>query len=71
MHGNVWEWTHDGYASYPNTPTTNPTSLGTEHVIRGSGWNHFGRRLRSASRYKFEPTYRDYDIGFRVGRCIP
>ena len=71
MHGNVWEWTHDGYGPYPNTPTTNPISSGTEHVIRGGGWNHFGGRLRSASRYKFDPTYRDYDIGFRVGRCLP
>jgi len=70
MHGNVWEWTADAYASYATGAQTDPFNVGTSgsnRVYRGGSWNSGGTNLRSANRFYFIPSYRDDNIGFRVG----
>ena len=69
MHGNVWEWTADRYGTYSSGAQTDPTgpASGSTRVIRGGSWYHAGTYLRSASRYNFTPSIRNYSIGFRVG----
>lgn len=69
MHGNVWEWCGDWFASAlpggivvdPQGPTT-----GSDRVIRGGGWFRYTEICRSAYRDCFYPTDRNCDVGFRV-----
>lgn len=70
--GNVAEWTHDYYQTYPGavsdlfTDPMGPAS-GEMHVIRGSSWRH-------ATLTELRMAYRDFDkearpdLGFRVAR---
>jgi len=70
MHGNVWEWCRDWYGRnyYTNSPATNPTgpASGSRRVFRGGSWFPSAFGLRCASRNYGYPTYRGYDVGFRV-----
>jgi formylglycine-generating enzyme required for sulfatase activity len=70
--GNVAEWVNDFY-SVPTPGTTTPIvdpmgpDRGSNYVIRGSGWKHFGvTELRMSYRdYGTEPRI---DLGFRIVR---
>jgi formylglycine-generating enzyme len=53
MHGNVWEWCNDMYKD-------------RNRVYRGGSWSNSANCCRSAIRYDGGPTYRDYDLGFRL-----
>ncbi|MDG4597532.1 MAG: formylglycine-generating enzyme family protein [Candidatus Contendobacter sp.] len=68
MHGNVWEWCQDGYGSYPEGPTVDPTGpkTGGRRVLRGGSWFNLGRNARSAYRIRYEPGNRSHYIGFRL-----
>jgi len=72
MLGNVFEWVHDGYASYEGA-VTGPIGPGSGgfRVIRGGGWFSFAQYARSAFRFSFSPDYRDFSFGFRPARSIP
>ena len=68
MHGNVAEWTLDGYA--PGTYATLPDGVigpyirGTKpypHVVRGGSWKDDAARLRSASRQFSDPKWKEAD----------
>ncbi len=77
--GNVWEWVqdcyHDNYQDAPNDgkawdkncKTTNDEKTVTR-VMRGGSWNNFPEFLRSALRYRFDPIFRNYNVGFRIAR---
>ena len=69
MHGNVWEWIADRYGSYDSNAVTDPTgpASGSNRVFRGGSWGNPGTNLRSANRSSPNPSYRDINIGFRVG----
>ena len=54
MYGNVYEWILD--------------SQGSDRVARGGGWAWTNGRGRSLGEYWVEPSYRNYDLGFRVAR---
>lgn len=37
-------------------------------VIRGGSWDDRTKDVRSSERVGYVPTYRDYDLGFRIAR---
>lgn len=68
MIGNVWEWTHDGYAEYETGSVIDPTTEdGTYRVFRGGYWGYSPYKHRSAERSGTEPKDQSYIIGFRIG----
>jgi formylglycine-generating enzyme required for sulfatase activity len=67
MHGNVWEWTSDGWALYDEILARGEAAWDRGlRVLRGGGWCHEGRYLRASDRDHYEPEYRHYYTGFRV-----
>ena len=74
MQGNAATWCSDWYSDdcYQDAPTVSEdpkgSSTGDQRVIRGGGWNSDPIDCRSASRDADVPTYRSYDLGFRVVR---
>jgi len=73
MHGNVWEWCQDWDGDYPSGSVTNPTgaSSGSSRVYRGGGWNYAAGGCRSAIRSSYDPSYRHFNLGFRLARTLP
>ena len=73
MSGNVWEWVHDGYASYSEGPVTDPSGdpEATDRVRRGGGWYFDSSRARVASRLNYTPDRTSSDLGFRLFRTMP
>lgn len=68
MHGNVCEWCSDWCGDYPQGAVTDPTgppSL-SHRVARGGDWFYNATRCRSAHRYRYDPSYRNDNCGFRV-----
>jgi formylglycine-generating enzyme required for sulfatase activity len=58
MHGNVWEWTSEGYDE-------------ERKVIRGGSWRFNADSARCALRYTHRPQDRGDSLGFRVVREVP
>lgn len=57
MHGNVWEWTNDGYDEH-------------RKVIRGGSWRFNADSARCALRYHHRPQDSGDSVGLRVVRDL-
>ena len=69
MHGNVWEWCLDSFATYAAGPVTDPfVTGGSNRVLRGGGWfsSNSATVCRSAYRGSTLPTITAMIYGFRV-----
>jgi serine/threonine protein kinase/formylglycine-generating enzyme required for sulfatase activity len=81
MHGNVYEWTHDWYSSYPETSVVDPLVSegdgvwgeegGGARVLRGGSSGLGAAYGRTAYRRRVAPTTRANDCGFRVALGLP
>jgi formylglycine-generating enzyme required for sulfatase activity len=70
MHGNVSEWCWDWYTDYGAEVLTeaNYAHMEGHRVFRGGSWFTLTRRVRSAFRDHYFPTYKSINIGFRIVR---
>jgi len=68
MHGNVWDWCLDWYASSYGGDATDPNGpvSGSNRVIRGGRWRGSASLCRSASRIFYYPASPDDNVGFRL-----
>ena len=73
MHGNVWEWCLDCYASNLGTAAvTDPkgASSGSYRVKRGGSWSSGAAYCRSAYRSDYAPSGTSIYLGFRLSRIL-
>jgi len=73
MLGNVLEWNHDWFGTYPSGQVTDPwgSTSGSIRVLRGGSWLCYAQESRAAVRGYNSPDYHYNDIGFRPSRSIP
>ena len=73
LYGNVMEWCFDWYVDYPEVSAGNPIGSlkGQERVLRGGSFASGELQCRSASRFHREPTFSDFQVGFRVVLGFP
>lgn len=67
IHGNVWEWSQDKLAKYPEGSVTDPVELfnGSSRVVRGGSWLNDYTGCRSACRGYFSQKSRVDIVGLR------
>jgi len=67
MAGNVWEWTDSPYTT--NYDPKNGKQNNNLRVLRGGSWsNGSASFVRAAGRFRYAPTYRNSNFGFRCAR---
>jgi formylglycine-generating enzyme required for sulfatase activity len=73
MHGNVWEWCSDWYCENLTGAVSDPTGPreGSHRVGRGGGWSTLAEFCRSAYRFRYCPSFRNADYGFRLALSSP
>ena len=73
LHGNTFEWTHDWYGSYAQSPVTDTRGAdeGSNRVRRGGSWTSAAVFCRAANRSSNAPTNRSISNGFRLALSFP
>lgn len=67
MAGNVWEWCLTKYrVDYTSEKEDNSLEGGEPRSLRGGAFYYGARKVRCANRFRRNPDYRDWYIGFRV-----
>ena len=74
-HGNVYEFVedcwHNNYEGAPSDGSAWTTGcVGTRAVVRGGSWYFFPLWVRSADRFRFWPSNRFLNVGFRLVQDI-
>lgn len=72
VNGSVWEWVADcWHSTYKNAPADgrawNENACGSR-VIRGGSWREGASYMVSSTRFKYSPSVRQSQNGFRVAR---
>lgn len=73
IHGNVWEWCHDGLRTYTSASVSDPfgpTTAGAHCVFRGGHWGDDARIVRAAYRFWLLPGLRVGLLGFRCASSV-
>ena len=70
MAGNVWEWVSSLYKAYPYDPADGRENLTSSdaRVLRGGTWRDIEDNVRSANRFRDDPTATFNYVGFRCSR---
>jgi formylglycine-generating enzyme required for sulfatase activity len=76
MHGNVWEWCEDHWHNNYNGAPENGSpwltdDVETARILRGGSWIINPKNCRSAYRLNYNPSIRDYSVGFRLACAAP
>jgi formylglycine-generating enzyme len=68
MSGNVWEWCWDWSGGYDKNANKNPTGVkkSDTRIDRGGSWDDGAGVCSVSYRSPNTPTYRYYDLGFRL-----
>ena len=68
MSGNVREWCYDWYGTVNTGTETAPTGAasGSYRVDRGGFWYDYARYASVSYRFSNNPSFRDFNLGFRV-----
>jgi formylglycine-generating enzyme required for sulfatase activity len=67
MHGNVWEWSLDSFASdAPGAVTDSFVTGGSNRVLRGGSCSWYSNACRSAYQKSYTPGALERHFGFRV-----
>jgi formylglycine-generating enzyme required for sulfatase activity len=71
--GNVFQWCHDWYGTYPSGSVTDPVGAtsGSGRVFRGGSWDDLARYTRAANRAGRGPAIRFNLVGLRLARSGP
>ena len=72
MHGNVYEWCLDWYASIDALAAASDpvgASSGSGRVLRGGGWYYVSSYCRSDNRFDYDPSGYWNFSGFRLACC--
>ena len=72
MAGNVFEWCHDRYGTYPEQKVKNPKGPVGEpsRVFRGGSWSTTVVEVQTMERYNGLPSANRYDVGLRCARDV-
>ena len=72
VHGNAFEWVHDGAAPFGSDPVTDPAGPpgANFRISRGGAWYNLPRFVRTAFRLAHDPDGRDGYLGFRLARTV-
>jgi formylglycine-generating enzyme required for sulfatase activity len=75
MSGNVYQWVQDRFSKYDSSeyaslgaPNPLQERSGVNRVYRGGGWFNDAIHARCSGRYRVAPSFRLYDLGFRLAR---